>query len=123
MANAAGNKPRFVPSKEEYLKFADEMYNDSPIHLAKVRKFLENTFGENDDVLDFYSDISIGCSNDDSLDEIIKLLEEHNLQFEAMEHANIFVGLIVEAKNNSRLWVNKGYTPIELRELYTLMVF
>ena len=119
LARASLGKLRFIPTKDEFVKFSDKMYTDNPIHLVKVRKFLENTFGENDNVLNLYLDIAAGCSNDDTFDEIMNLFEEHSLQFENMEQVKTFMYLITGAQNNSRLWVNKGYTPNELGKLYT----
>ena len=111
-------KPRFIPTKDEFLKYEDEDYVDNPIYFAKLRKFLENIFGETVSVLNAYDHIKYACAHDFSTNEILALLEEYDLVFEGIEQISLFMNLIAEAQNNCRLWVNKGYTPIELTSLY-----
>ena len=65
----------------------------------------------------FSCSIELKMLHPERLTEVFPILNEYGLGFQNLEEANEFMRLLTVAKNNVRLWENKGYTPSELRKL------
>lgn len=111
------NKPRYVPSKDKFLRFTYSSYDDNFIYYARIRKFLEEVFDNDSKTLDFYIDLFYLRAADIDFKTVSQMLEEYGLRFDTLDNLQRFISLFAEAKNNSRLWFNKGYTPIELSKM------
>jgi len=112
------NKPRYVPDKEELLKHADDLYYEKTPQLMQLRMYILNQLCDDSELVDeIISDIQLACSMEEPLQEIIHELERRNIAFESMDQVKRFADLVVEVYNNTRLWSNCGYTPIEMRAL------
>ncbi|NLM68159.1 MAG: hypothetical protein GX180_13450, partial [Enterococcus sp.] len=48
------------------------------------------------------------------MNELMALLDRYNFVFQDEKQIQQFLDLITAAKNNTRIWVNKGHTPSEL---------
>ena len=63
-------------------------------------------------------DIQLGCSMEASIQEIIDGFEIRNINFKDKTQLRKLMPLITEVQNNSRLWSNHGYTPLEMSNLF-----
>ena len=53
----------------------------------------------------------------ESVAETLDFFEEMELiEFQDVKQTNRFLRMYSELSNNSRMWVNAGYTPVELRD-------
>ena len=114
---AQGDKQRYIPPKEQFLRFESEEYDDNS-HLEDVREFLCFLFGYEKGVaaMDDFARIK-HVSQMYVLDEMSAIMERHELIFDGKKQFQKFFDLFKLAANNSRIWENKGHTPIEMEKL------
>jgi hypothetical protein len=119
---AQSNKPRYLPSKEEFLKYEDDEYVEPMKPLIDLEKFIianklvviRRPEDIRYDVLEIHDRIIMGGKPSDYMDYINK----RGYQFKDEVQLNLFVGLTMILHNNTRMYENNGHTPIEIRELY-----
>lgn len=115
-----GDKPRFIPEKDELLKFEDEYYENVKQASCwnKLFEFIFKEWPDNYYTYRLYnklkgiSVLSIGSQ------PASELLEKYNFVFKGEKNAQEFFNLLMEARNNTRLRSNKGYSPNEMRNLF-----
>ena len=110
------DKPRYIPEKDEFLKYKVEDYKDND-HWWNVRRFMWDIFGYSKNTSEGYGEIRNYITYGDDIGELGPILDRHKLIFCGEEQLQKFIKLIMLAKNNSRIWENKGYTPFELFEI------
>jgi len=108
-----GTKPRYLPKREDILKYAKGEYDDNS-HWDSVLRYMYDIFGVTKDVYGCFEEI-IDCI-DGSLEvgDIIDIINSYNLVFDSDEQLMTLLNHIMQAHNNTRLWENNGYTPEEL---------
>ncbi len=109
-----GEKPRYIPEKSEFLKYINEDYEDND-HWWNVRCFMRDVFDYN--IAESYEEIRNYITYGDGISQLGPILDKHNLIFNGEEQLNKFIKLIIHAKNNTRIWENKGHKPLELHEI------
>ncbi len=110
------DKPRYIPEKDEFLKYIIEDYEDND-HWWNVRCFIRDVFGCSKNTSEGYEEIRNYITYGDGIRELGSILNRHNLIFSGEEQLQKFLNIIMLAKNNTRIWENNGYTPSELREI------
>ena len=110
--------PRKAFPKADFLKFADPAYTDLPLPWTKLREFIERYFpGFRASKFDFDSlfvDLRGIIKLHYPIQEYLELFKEIGVDYEDLDQADVFVGLIQDVHNNTRLWSNRGFTPLEL---------
>jgi hypothetical protein len=109
-------KPRYIPQKEKIPKYQWEEYDDSG-HWLKVLHFMQDVFGYRKGMMDAFEEIRNYLTHNDGFNKMYALLEEHGFVFHDNKQSKKFLDLIVSAKNNTRIWENKGHTPEELHAM------
>ncbi|MFD0869604.1 MULTISPECIES: YecA family protein [Paenibacillus] len=108
-------KPYYTPDRETFLKYAESDYFEMTPQLNKLKKFiLKNLSRDRELVEDLIDDIQLACSMEEPLQSIIHEFERRNIIFDDMEQVNILISLITDVHNHTRLWSNRGHTPVEL---------
>ena len=110
------DKPRYIPEKNEFLKYVIEDYADND-HWWNVRCFMRDVFGYSKDTFEGYEEVRSYITYGDGIRELGSILDSHNLIFDGEKQLQEFINLIMLAKNNTRIWENNGYTPSELHEI------
>ena len=110
------DKPRYIPEKDEFLKYIIEDYTDND-HWRDVRFFVWDVFGCSKNSSEFYEEVRSYITYGDGIRELGSILDSHNLIFDGEKQLEEFINLIMTAKNNTRIWENNGYTPSELYEI------
>lgn len=110
------DKPRYVPQKDEFLKYIDEDYTDND-HLWNVLRFMRDAFGYDKDTTQAYEEIKNYIIFDDVVKKLGSILDEYNFLCSDEDQVQELINLIMVAKNNTRIWENKGYKPDELMEI------
>ncbi|KPU44462.1 hypothetical protein OXPF_19560 [Oxobacter pfennigii] len=113
-----GDKPRYIPEKNEFLKYTIEDYVDND-HLWNVRSFMWDVFGYSKDTSEGYEEVRDYIIYGDGIKELGPILDRHDLVFRDEKQLQEFINRIMLAKNNTRIWENNGYTPSELREIFS----
>jgi len=108
-------KPRFIPKKKELLKFADE-YHESDTQLLSWRELLDFVIEEFEDRSIIFLCIKLKEAIELGFGPqiILGLLSEYDIDFYDENQMQKFLNLVMEACNNTKIWANKGYAPIEL---------
>ena len=115
-----GDKPRFIPAKDEFLKFENQ-YHISKSQVAywdKLRDFVFEEWGDSPSKYRFYHDLQKTAPFAPGFSNVSKALKKYDLIFASQESAQEFFNLYTNASNNTRMWVNKGHTPDEMQKLY-----
>ncbi len=109
------SKPLYVPEKEELLAYAftDLKANDAWLdvfsHMAKAFGFSSKTTAAFCDLRDY-------ISYDHGISKLGPIMEAYGLAF-TFDEFEEFLKLLMQAKNNTRLWENNGHTPSELHHM------
>lgn len=110
-------KPRYLPSKREFLKFADELYfQRTPQYNEFFNYINKNYIKDREECEEICSEIQFICSHE-NMNFVFDVLERNDISPKNESQAKHILGLITDIQNNSRNWLNKGYTPIELNKL------
>ena len=110
------DKPRYIPDKDEFLKYVIEDYTDND-HWWNVHRFMLDVFGYSKDTSEGYEEVREYITYSDGIRELGSILDRHNLIFSGEKQLQEFINLIMLAKNNTRIWENNGHTPSETHEI------
>lgn len=110
------DKPRYIPQKDEFLKYVIEDYKDNN-SWQNVSGFMFETFGYSGNTLEGYRSIKDYITYSSGINELGPILDSYNFTFQSQKQVQEFLDLIMNAKNNARIWENKGYTPFELHRI------
>lgn len=117
MAQSEG-KPFFIPEKDELLKFADSFYNGPNPHFDALIDFSRRELFPNNLMLAESLAIEAAAlfRADASIDIVLELYLKEGLAMKDEGKMGMLLSLMVNLKNNSRIWANRGYTPEELSQ-------
>ncbi len=113
------DKPRFIPEKNDFLKFENQYYESEKQASCwnKLHEFVVMEWPDNNQKYRFYNELKEISAFSTGIQEVSELLEKYGLVFNSEKQARTFFNLLMDARNNTRLWSNKGYSPIEMRKL------
>jgi len=120
---AQRDKPRYLPDKEEFLKYVDDNYSAPEKPYAKLKAYVlkhnlcprgDGLDGVDGDLLDLHEMIQFGVEPSDE----IGLFSTAGYQYKNLDEANAFFQLVMDAHNHTRMYDNNGFTPFELAEQF-----
>ncbi len=111
------DKPRYIPDKDEFLKYEDEYYEDND-YWDDLRNFMLSIFGYSAKTAKAYSEIKENLLFGNNLGELGPILDNYNFVFDSEKQFQDFLDILMLARNNTRLWENNGFTPNELQDFY-----
>ncbi len=115
---ATEGKPRYVPNcKEDFLKHLDLYYTEIPEILENIEKIFEKILKHKNEVNLLMGEFLQMLKLDYPLQEFASLIDGYEMHFDTPEDGNEYFALVIEAKNNSRTWTNKGFTPRQMAAL------
>lgn len=115
------DKPYYRPNKEEFLRYTDEYYYEETSEVRALRAYLNKQYpyykqGIEDVILDmilgrrYEIQMSSGV-----VQEILTNFEMIGIFFNNLEEVERLVEKIVPVLNHTRIWINKGNSPSDLR--------
>ena len=116
-------KPRYLPDREEFLKFSEGRYREPEKPYADLRAYIldhklsprgEGIEGVDGDLIDLHEMTQAG----ESPTEVLKYFSSADYQFSSLDEFKEFARLVMETGNNTRLYINNGFTPHELFETH-----
>lgn len=137
----AAPKEMYLPSKEEFLRYADDTYYESCSEEAAFRRFLTKNYRReftkagkqggftSDEMIDmFLNDLHWEATDADKpegghnspmelVNTMFKSLEHYGIIPEGMDQVNKLLQLTMNLANAVRLWSNHGHTPNELMKM------
>lgn len=117
------SKPYYRPEKAIFLRYADEYYYEETSEIKEVKRFLNHRFpfhhqdieeAVEDWVLDTCIEIMPSVQ---LISELLVSLENYGLVLSDFKEVQQFTQLMQKAHNHTRMWINRGYSPQELREI------
>jgi hypothetical protein len=113
------DKPRYLPAKDEFLRYAQQSYEDDRQREAwsELYKYFRATWPDNPKSFHAYEGMKDLVVQGAGIDEIVMLFAINEIVFSEESDAQKFFDLYTEAQNNTRLMDNKGYTPNELYDI------
>ena len=114
-------KPRYLPSKEEFLKHEDDEYVEPLKPLIDLEKFIianklvdiKRLEDIRFDVLEIHEQIVLGGKPSDYMG----FINQRGYKFKDETQLNLFVELTMVLHNNTRMYENNGHTPLEIKGL------
>lgn len=111
-------KPRYLPSKNEFLKFADASYFQTTPQYNQFFNYInKNYIKGKEECEEICNEIQFICSHE-NMEIVFEVFERNNIYPKGDAQAKHILGLVTDMQNNSRTWLNKGFTPKELSRLY-----
>lgn len=123
LADTRPNLPWYTPSKEMIEKNIDSHVDKhSEAYKALKAFFTKNrgTIKTNKEIELIIFDLMLEMKFDGYPSAAYDILEEYNYIFEDEESVTQFLKMYMELSNNTRKWVLKGFTPLEVNNLRKL---
>jgi|GEM_PF-5934115 len=111
------NKPRFHPEKEEILEFSKPNFYENKKEMKEIKNFIFKTLKLESSIINSIIDEMYYLTTmGGTILEIINVFDRYFINL-SMDELSEATDLIINMMNNTRLWVNNGYTNMELEDL------
>ena len=120
MLKKKADKPYYVPSKDELLKYLDGSYFEKSNQYNDLLSYLQkNFFKPGDEKAEWLAeDIQGMCQFGVNMQTIFNAFNKIKISFKDMDQANEVMQLVMDLSNNIRIWENNGHTPNEIFEKF-----
>lgn len=120
MLTKKGDKPYYIPAKNELLKYVDENYFEATKQYNALVNYMKSNFfdGDEERAEDFCYNIHGMCKFEFEMQSIMESFNEQNINFRDIDQVNEVMSLITALSNNIRIWTNNGHTPHEIFEKF-----
>ena len=113
-----GDKPRYIPPKQEFLKYADPDYYEQVPEAALMRHYLLQDAELEPDLADeVLSELHFAIVLEAKPQQLLNILRDYEVPLPG-GHMQIVLDILFGMSNTTRLWSNNGFTPNELFERY-----
>ncbi|OPL08319.1 MAG: hypothetical protein AVO33_11320 [delta proteobacterium ML8_F1] len=115
-----GNKPHYVPEKNELLKYVDDSYFEKNLAYKTLLRFMTvNFFKEEKEKAEMIvEDIQGQCQFGINPRLVMEDLNRYGVVFDGIDQVNELLSLIMDLSNHTRIWQNNGHTPDEIFEAF-----
>jgi len=114
-------KPKYLPLKDEFLKYEDDEYIEPMDCLMALYHFIkENKLVKIKPTYDIWYDIMVLHDQymfDNQITYFMDYIEQRGYVFSNETKKQVFTDLLLDIQNNTRMYTNNGYTPNELKKL------
>lgn len=120
MLRKKGDKPYYVPKRNELLKYVDESYFEESKQYNALLKYVKKNFfkGDEEKAEWLCEDIHGLCQFGLDMQTILDTFNDRGISFDDMDQVNEVMKLVMELSNNIRIWENNGHTPHEIFEKF-----
>jgi hypothetical protein len=110
--------PFYMPQKDEFLKFEDDLYYEMTPQLQKLKDFIiRNMKNDEQDVNELIDDIELVCSLEYPMQDVLDEFERHHVLFGGPSQLIEITPLILDVYDNVRTWTNRGNTYCEISRI------
>lgn len=116
------DKAYYRPSKEEFLRYADEYYYEETSEVKVLRDYLNKRYPNyKEEIEDVILDMILARRyeikiSSQFMQDILTNFEMIGIHFNTLEEVKQLSDLVVPVLNHTRIWINKGHSPKELRK-------
>ncbi len=113
-------RPYYIPSKEMLECLADETYYENTLAIEKLKSHLRTNFTQDEDIIEeaIIAITMIARVDSDRTGKTMELMLEEmaniGIEFKDLAQIHEVIKHIVAVVNNTRKWINKGFTSNEL---------
>ena len=111
---SANRHTKYIPQKEQLLKYADRDYFEETHHTRKVQDFIKDLSGNSDAADKIMKEINYISFADIKFQAIFDILDKYQIEFDSRFQMERFVSVLTDMYNSSRKWLNNGHTPKEI---------
>ena len=113
-----GGKPRYIPPKQELLKYADPDYYERTPEASLMRHYLLQDADLEPDLAEgVLSELHFAIVLEAKPVQLLDILRDYEVPLLG-DHMQIVLDILSGMANSTRLWSNNGFTPNELFERY-----
>lgn len=104
-----GGKPRYIPEKDELLRYADWNYYERTPQMDALTAFLmDEGHQPRRDAEEIAREIQYACVVEAGMEQIYDILSDYDMELDGSA-VGAFAKVMMSVKNNTRLWANKGH--------------
>ena len=112
-----GDKPYFIPEKEDLLKYANDDYFERNEAYVNLKEYIvKNVLPNEEEAEDLCNDLQLACCFGEGPADALNQFLMREIEFENEEQVYLIGNLLAELNNTTRMWDNRGFTPNELQE-------
>lgn len=113
-------KPYYEPEKDELLKYLDDEYFECNDQYRDFEKYIGMLVEDKQAVSNIVYDTHLGFIDDTDLQFTINHIQAlGDFEFESQQDIIQLMDHLMKLQNNTRMWLNNGFTPLELRKVST----
>jgi len=113
-----GEKPFYVPEKEELLCYADDAYFERGKAYEDVKAYIKKYLVPDETLAEAVADdIQLACAFGEGPQDALNVFLSREIEFQSEEQVYTVGKLISALNNETRMWENRGFTPNELKKL------
>jgi len=124
LLNLQEGKPYYEPPLEELLKYRDDLYYEKTQAFAKLLLFVQKerlAFGE--DAAELVDDLQlVSMDMGTNLQDLLGEFEIRDIVLKNHDQVGRLLPMLTDLSNNSRIWPNRGFTPLEMLGRHTSRV-
>lgn len=116
---AQADKPYYIPAADELFRYTDIFYFERTPELQRLQEYLvHNHRIDVDEAEALCEDVALTCAMDDfSMEHIWEYFTAYGLRFRDKKQLQDLMTRVIPVVNTTRLQVNRGHTPDEIRRL------
>lgn len=113
-----GDQPYYLPDKAEIESLSQVERAEVSDEIGHIYEFLlQNTSIDETEVITLCNQIANGLRIGHSTNDIIKYMNQNNILFKKKKESEEFTRLLMEAWNQTRMILYRGYKPVELERV------
>ncbi len=118
MKSQQKGKPYYIPNKTELLSYANEHHFENSSYAEAIVNYLSDKIDSRRLInLIIFMTIDYTGLNKCDFDGLFKALEKLGVELKNDDEVSRLVNLFTDLNNNSRKQINRGHTPMEMKDL------
>lgn len=115
MLEIKGDKPYYIPEKQELLNYTDEWYFEKSKEYRFLYNYIRKNLLDDEDIVEEICEEIHGMLHVNApMNLVMDIFNRYKISFDSEDQLQELVELIIDFSNNMRLWENNGYTPSEI---------
>lgn len=119
LLNSIGNKPRYIPNKQELLKYTDGEYYEETPQTRHLLRCLQSITDDPDQAEDMAHELCVACFNDSVISDMSDIINANFAHLKDHTEIRKITEALTDVSNNTRTWSNNGHTANEIFSKFT----
>ncbi len=108
------DKTYYMPEKEELLRYADPRYYEKTPQLEKLEEHIRKNYTKDEEkIQEFLDSIMFVIQINGSFQDQMRVFEGFGFSAKSQKQLRQISELLMKVTNYTRMWLNRGYTPLE----------